>query len=69
MIDPTLFLKGNPLTGWKRYVFPALERASQIIIACWIVIGAVASLFVVYFVLRVLFVMLRLTESALGGVL
>jgi hypothetical protein len=69
VIDPKLILQGNPLAGWKRFVFPALERASQAIVACWIIIIAIASIFLIYFSLRVLWVMLRLTESALGGVL
>ena len=67
-MEPKLIFQGNPLAGWRRYVFPAFERASQAIVACWVIIFATASVFLVYFALRVLWVMLRLTESALGGV-
>ncbi len=68
MIDPKHILGGNPISRWKKYVFPALERASQLIVGSWVFIIAVVSIFLAYFVLRVLFVMLRLAESALGGV-
>ena len=67
MFDPKHLLQGNPLANWKRIVFPVLEQATRAIVVCWIVIFAAASLFLAYFVLRMLWVFIKLLESAIGG--
>jgi len=67
MLDPKHLLQGNPLANWKRIVFPILDRASQMIVACWVVIVAGGSLFLTYLVLRMLWVLIKLLESTIGG--
>ena len=64
-MDPKVIFQGNPLAGWKKIVYPVIERAVQIIIACGIVISAAVAIIGTYIVLRLLWVILRAAESAL----
>lgn len=68
MLDPKQLLQGNPLANWKRLVFPVLDHAARVVVACWVVIFAAFSVFFAYFILRMLWIFVKLLESAIGGV-